>query len=144
MRLYFYNKLPIPAQTFFTIFTAIRISFFSHAYMDYFNPLNVNQFIYNLIRFYYFLSRQICEKLLEMLKGGSNEDKDSSNERRNGVNKVLNAPVHLGSMAATLEEQVEKIKSIWVTTRDDGMVNFAFIFCNFFSQKNAFLINALK
>ncbi|XP_011686030.1 PREDICTED: ATP-binding cassette sub-family F member 3 isoform X2 [Wasmannia auropunctata] len=41
--------------------------------------------------------------------------------RRNGVNKVLNAPVHLGSLAATLEAQVEQIKSIWVTTRDDVM-----------------------
>ncbi|XP_043469161.1 ATP-binding cassette sub-family F member 3 [Leptopilina heterotoma] len=65
--------------------------------------------------------RQICKKLLEMLKGGTNGAQNGSGERKNGENKVLNAPVHLGSMAATLEEQVEQIKSIWVTTRDDGM-----------------------
>ncbi|XP_020291422.1 ATP-binding cassette sub-family F member 3 isoform X1 [Pseudomyrmex gracilis] len=63
--------------------------------------------------------RQICVKLLEILKGSSNND--DINRRKNGVNKVLNAPVHLGSLAATLEAQVEQIKSIWVTTRDDGM-----------------------
>ncbi|XP_015590297.1 ATP-binding cassette sub-family F member 3 isoform X2 [Cephus cinctus] len=56
-----------------------------------------------------------------MLKD-ANGEKDGSNKRKkNGVNKVLNAPVHLGSMAATLEAQVEQIKSIWVTTRDDAM-----------------------
>lgn len=65
--------------------------------------------------------RQICNKLLEMLKGGKHGTQNGSNENRNGLNKVLNAPVHLGSMAATLEEQVEDIKSIWVTSRDDGM-----------------------
>ena len=58
-----------------------------------------------------------------MLKGASCKDHDSKNRRKNGVNKVLNAPVHLGAMAATHEAQVEQIKSIWVTTRDDGMVN---------------------
>ena len=64
--------------------------------------------------------RQICMKLLEMLKGGGAND-ENIQRRKNGVNKVLNAPVHLGTMAATLEAQVEQIKSIWVTTRDDGM-----------------------
>ncbi|XP_003701268.1 ATP-binding cassette sub-family F member 3 [Megachile rotundata] len=63
--------------------------------------------------------RQICIKLLEMLKGGSNGENEE--RRKNGVNKVLNAPIHLGTMAATSEAQVEQIKSIWVTTRDDGM-----------------------
>lgn len=58
--------------------------------------------------------------LLEILKGNSNND--DIDRRKNGVNKVLNAPVHLGALAATLEEQVEQIKSIWVTTRDDAMV----------------------
>lgn len=64
--------------------------------------------------------RQICVKLLELLKG--NSDDDNIERRKNGVNKVLNAPVHLGALAATLEAQVEQIKSIWVTTRDDAMV----------------------
>ncbi|XP_067217263.1 ATP-binding cassette sub-family F member 3 isoform X2 [Linepithema humile] len=54
-----------------------------------------------------------------MLKGNTNDE--DIDRRKNGVNKVLNAPVHLGALAATLEEQVEQIKSIWVTTRDDGM-----------------------
>lgn len=64
--------------------------------------------------------RQICVKLLELLKGSTNDD--NIERRKNGVNKVLNAPVHLGALAATLEAQVEQIKSIWVTTRDDAMV----------------------
>lgn len=63
--------------------------------------------------------RQICVKLLEMLKGNANDG--DVERRKNGVNKVLNAPIHLGTMAATLEAQVEQIKSIWVTTRDDAM-----------------------
>lgn len=64
-------------------------------------------------------------RLLEILKGSNNDDMD---RRRNGVNKVLNAPVHLGSLAATLEAQVDQIKSIWVTTRDDAMVMYSCIF----------------
>lgn len=63
-------------------------------------------------------------RLLEILKGSSNND-DDIDRRKNGVNKVLNAPVHLGSLAATLEAQVEQIKSIWVTTRDDVMVMYS-------------------
>ncbi|XP_063975787.1 ATP-binding cassette sub-family F member 3 isoform X2 [Diachasmimorpha longicaudata] len=58
-----------------------------------------------------------------MLKGTTNggDGENIHEKRQNGMNKVLNAPVHLGAMAATLEEQVEQIKSIWVTTRDDTM-----------------------
>lgn len=44
----------------------------------------------------------------------------------NGTNKVLNAPVHLGSMAANLESNVEDIKSIWVNHRDDSLVSIVF------------------
>ncbi|KAF7992894.1 hypothetical protein HCN44_005238 [Aphidius gifuensis] len=63
--------------------------------------------------------RKICKKLLRMLKGNTN---DTTNEKqKNGVNKILTGPVHLGSMAANLEEDVEEMKSIWVTTRDDSM-----------------------
>lgn len=54
-----------------------------------------------------------------MLKGGNG----SIDRRRNYVNKVLNAPIHMGSMTAHLEEQVEEIKSIWVSSRDDVMVS---------------------
>ncbi|KAK0087155.1 hypothetical protein PV325_001668 [Microctonus aethiopoides] len=66
--------------------------------------------------------RQICDKLLAMLKGATHDGDDDIREKRNnGMNKVLNAPVHLGAMAATLDAQVDQIKSIWVTTRDDTM-----------------------
>ncbi|KAK0174629.1 hypothetical protein PV327_010385 [Microctonus hyperodae] len=66
--------------------------------------------------------RQICDKLLGMLKGATHDGDDNIREKRNnGMNKVLNAPVHLGAMAATLDAQVDQIKSIWVTTRDDTM-----------------------
>lgn len=61
--------------------------------------------------------RNICDQLLQMLKpvrtAGS----------RNGPTKVLNAPVHLGSMAANLESRVDDIKSIWVMQRDDSLVS---------------------
>ncbi|OXU17138.1 ATP-binding cassette sub-family F member 3 [Nasonia vitripennis] len=62
--------------------------------------------------------RLICKRLLEMLKGGTN---GGIERRKNGVNKVLNVPIHMGSLASNLEEQVDDIKSIWVTTRDDVM-----------------------
>lgn len=41
---------------------------------------------------------------------------------RNGLSKVLNAPVHLGSMAANLESNVDDMKSIWVVSRDESLV----------------------
>lgn len=56
-----------------------------------------------------------------MLKGGG--PKAGIERRKNGVNKVLNVPIHMGSMTSALEEQVDDIKSIWVTARDDVMVN---------------------
>ncbi|KAI4460515.1 atp-binding transport protein-related [Holotrichia oblita] len=54
--------------------------------------------------------RCICDKLLNMLK----PNKEVVNNA-NGFTKVLNAPIHLGSMAANLESNVDDIKSIWVT-----------------------------
>lgn len=76
-------------------------------------------------------------KLLEMLKGSTEEGQVE--RRKNGVNKVLNAPVHLGAMAATLEAQVEQIKSIWVTTRDDAMViNHLIIFITIIINRNVY------
>lgn len=48
---------------------------------------------------------------------------DRDDNDRNGPHKVLNAPVHLGSMAANLESNVEDIKSIWVIQRDDNLVS---------------------
>ncbi|KAI4460567.1 atp-binding transport protein-related [Holotrichia oblita] len=60
--------------------------------------------------------RCICDKLLNMLK----PNKEVVNNA-NGFTKVLNAPIHLGSMAANLESNVDDIKSIWVTQRDDSL-----------------------
>lgn len=50
---------------------------------------------------------------------------------KNGLSKVLNAPIHLGSMAANLETNVDDIKSIWVVSRDETLVPSIsyFIFC---------------
>lgn len=53
-----------------------------------------------------------------MLKGGNGE----MERRKNGVNKVLNVPIHMGSMASNVDGELDQIKSIWVTTRDDNMV----------------------
>lgn len=58
--------------------------------------------------------REVCNNLLVMM----NPSKPTA---LNGPNKVLNAPVHLGSMAANLENHVDDIKSIWVMQRDDNL-----------------------
>lgn len=47
---------------------------------------------------------------------------DKSNSTKNGPTKVLNAPVHLATMAANLENNISDIKSIWVMQRDDTLV----------------------
>lgn len=40
---------------------------------------------------------------------------------KNGLTKILDAPVHLASMAADLEDNDMEIKSIWVNSRDDSL-----------------------
>lgn len=40
----------------------------------------------------------------------------------NGLMKVLNAPVHLGSMVENTDSSIEEVKSIWVVQRDDTLV----------------------
>ncbi|KAF9420863.1 hypothetical protein HW555_003049 [Spodoptera exigua] len=57
--------------------------------------------------------RDICEKLLHMLQ----PDKPGSS---NGPRKVLDAPIHLASMAAPVTE-TEDLRSIWINTRDDNL-----------------------
>ncbi|KAI5710184.1 ATP-binding cassette sub-family F member 3 [Diaphorina citri] len=59
--------------------------------------------------------RDICSKLFRLLKS----DEDASTIK-NGPTKVLNAPIHLGSIAANLDNNVDEIKSIWVNHREDG------------------------
>jgi ATP-binding cassette subfamily F protein 3 len=48
---------------------------------------------------------------------------DKSSSKKNGPTKVLNAPIHLASMAANLENDMNDIKSIWVMHRDDTLVD---------------------
>lgn len=43
-------------------------------------------------------------------------------KKNNGPMKVLNAPIHLGSMVDNLESNISDIKSIWVMQRDDSLV----------------------
>ncbi|KAK6620399.1 hypothetical protein RUM44_006800 [Polyplax serrata] len=58
--------------------------------------------------------KEICERLMGILK----PDKVTNGCNRH---KILGAPVHLGSMAATLENNIEEMKSIWVISRDDTL-----------------------
>ncbi|XP_018564615.1 ATP-binding cassette sub-family F member 3 [Anoplophora glabripennis] len=58
--------------------------------------------------------RNICNELLNMLK-------PSKKKENNGPMKVLNAPIHLGSMVDNLESNIGDIKSIWVMQRDDSL-----------------------
>ncbi|XP_075237207.1 ATP-binding cassette sub-family F member 3 [Lycorma delicatula] len=58
--------------------------------------------------------RDICNKLLRIMR----PEKENLS---NGSAKVLNAPVHLASMAANLENNVNEIKSIWVMQRDESL-----------------------
>ncbi|XP_014260173.1 ATP-binding cassette sub-family F member 3 [Cimex lectularius] len=62
--------------------------------------------------------REVCERLLALLRGSKN---GAAKGGSNCSNKVLNAPVHLGSMAATLQDNVGDIKSIWMMQRDDTL-----------------------
>jgi len=59
-----------------------------------------------------------------------------------GSAKVLNAPVHLATMAANLENNIEEIKSIWVMSRDDGLVSYIlfYVCTNRYSTHNFVLI----
>lgn len=52
--------------------------------------------------------------------------KPDSKSDMNGPRKMLEAPIHLGAMAANLETDMEQVKSIWVQTRDDNFVNIIF------------------
>ncbi|KAF5283689.1 hypothetical protein FQR65_LT13760 [Abscondita terminalis] len=58
--------------------------------------------------------KNICNELLKILN-------PNNASTQNGPARVLNAPIHLGSMAANLENNVDEIKSIWVMQRDDSL-----------------------
>lgn len=55
----------------------------------------------------------ICAQLLKLLKPKGND--------KNGPTKVLNAPIHLGSMAANQETNIDDVKSIWMMQRDESL-----------------------
>lgn len=58
--------------------------------------------------------RNICEDLLNMMKSEQNGSIASSN-------RILNAPINLGQMAAHFENSVEDVKSIWLMQRDESL-----------------------
>ncbi|CAG9821893.1 unnamed protein product [Phaedon cochleariae] len=58
--------------------------------------------------------RLICGKLLEIMK-------PNKTRTNNGPIKILNAPVHLGSIVDNSDNTIEEIKSIWVVQRDDSL-----------------------
>ncbi|KAF7287316.1 ATP-binding cassette sub-family F member 3 [Rhynchophorus ferrugineus] len=58
--------------------------------------------------------KNICTQLLNMLR-------PEKNSKSNGTLKILDGPIHLASMADNLGNNVEEIKSIWVTQRDDTL-----------------------
>lgn len=41
----------------------------------------------------------------------------------NGPTKILDAPIHLASMATNLND-TEDLKSIWLQTRDENLVSY--------------------
>ncbi|XP_050311079.1 ATP-binding cassette sub-family F member 3 [Anthonomus grandis grandis] len=59
--------------------------------------------------------KSVCDDLLKMLR----PDKDAKSN--GGSLKILDGPIHLGSMAENQENNVEEIKSIWVQARDDSL-----------------------
>lgn len=76
-----------------------------------------------------YVDRDVCEKLLGLMK---------PERSTNGLsNKVLNAPVRLGTMAANVDNEVDDIKSIWVMQRDDALVGVHYLLVYFF--KNIFV-----
>lgn len=63
--------------------------------------------------------RNICNELLNMLR-------PEKTSKSNGSLKILDGPIHLGSMAENQDNTVEEIKSIWVAQRDDTLVRICF------------------
>lgn len=58
--------------------------------------------------------------------------KQNKTKTSNGPMKVLNAPVHLGSIVDNTETDISDIKSIWVVQRDDSLVSTLKYMCNLF------------
>merc|ERR550519_265127 len=54
--------------------------------------------------------KDICTKLLKLMKGG----KDGDIPVQNGSVKILNAPVHIGERAKEHVEQITEQNQIWI------------------------------
>ena len=62
--------------------------------------------------------RQLCDQLLRTLRPNlSNGDSSKTSER-----KVLDAPVHMGSMLAT-DDTMDESSSIWIQKVEDNLVS---------------------
>lgn len=61
-----------------------------------------------------FYCSDLCERFLCLMKP------DAKSQR--GLQKMLDAPVNLGQMAANLETVQQDLSSIWVINRDDNLV----------------------
>lgn len=46
-----------------------------------------------------------------------------SDQKKSGLQKVLDAPINLADLAATTQNTMEDVSSIWVINRDDNLVS---------------------
>ncbi|KAG8195230.1 hypothetical protein JTE90_027971 [Oedothorax gibbosus] len=60
--------------------------------------------------------KDICSQLLKALK------LDSGTDNKHKENKILNAPVCLGSLAGNFEDEAEEVTSIWLKSMDKASV----------------------
>ncbi|CAG0883790.1 unnamed protein product [Darwinula stevensoni] len=59
---------------------------------------------------------ELCERLYSALKGGTESTMDGD-----GLKKRLDAPVHMGSMAASMDDNMGRVESIWLMKREDTL-----------------------
>lgn len=50
---------------------------------------------------------------------------DSSSDKKHKENKILNAPVCLGSLAGNFENEAEEVSSIWLKNRESASVSIS-------------------
>lgn len=55
--------------------------------------------------------------------------------KKQGLQKVLDAPINLAQMAANLQNNPHDMSSIWVINRDDNLVSSYLYFITIFSRK---------
>lgn len=59
-----------------------------------------------------------------------------SDQKKSGVQKVLDAPINIAEMAANAQNNAEDVSSIWVINRDDNLVCFLTFQSMLFAQCN--------